>query len=475
MAHAAPVRTKIPTKIPQLASGGAARPARPKARRAARSRVFASGAGRPATRGDGGAVIELEYGITVYPAREGRDRWRAVWYENGQRRQCEAVSEEQLAVRLAMVTERLAADAPNMERTGAELIAHYLDPDRLPADRRWSRKHAHTQRRLCERFAAPVIGGVACQDIKTWHMQQVVNAAPTAKEGARVHGMISALVGAGIGGGYLANPRLATVHWQAVGRPLPPPRVSVAGESGQWIDPAEIPSAGDVERLGKALAAGRHGERDQLMANVAAYSGLRWGEIAALTVPQVDAAARVITVDRKVIEVAGYLYVEPPKNRKRRQTVYPRTTPAGYPLAELLAARIEQARTEQDSGINPLGLVFPSPHGKHWRSSNFNRNVLKRAYLEVGWRDADGNCGWTWHSLRHVFCTTALFTWKLDVTDVSRMAGHATYRITLDMYVGSTAGVLDRARQATELTRLAAFRPRRSARRRCDLPGCPRQ
>jgi integrase len=54
------------------------------------------------------------------------------------------------------------------------------------------------------------------------------------------------------------------------------------------------------------------------------------------------------------------------------------------------------------------------------------------------------------HSLRHVFCTTALFVWKLDPTDVSRMAGHANYRTTIDMYVGSTAGVLDRARKATE-------------------------
>jgi hypothetical protein len=49
-----------------------------------------------------------------------------------------------------------------------------------------------------------------------------------------------------------------------------------------------------------------------------------------------------------------------------------------------------------------------------------------------------------------VFCTTALFTWKLEPTDMSRMAAHANYRITLDMYVGSTAGVLDRARAATE-------------------------
>jgi hypothetical protein len=47
-----------------------------------------------------------------------------------------------------------------------------------------------------------------------------------------------------------------------------------------------------------------------------------------------------------------------------------------------------------------------------------------------------------------VFCTTALFTWKLDPTDVSCMAGHANVRTTLLMYVGTTAGVLDRARQA---------------------------
>jgi len=243
-----------------------------------------------------------------------------------------------------------------MERPGADLIAYYLSPDRLPADKRWSRKHAHTQRRLCEWFAAPVIDTVTCQDIKTWHMEQIVNAAPTAGEGRRVQGMISALVSAGIEGGYLANPRLAKVHWQVGQRPLPAPQVSVAGESALFVDPAEIPADTDIDKLGRALAAGR------------------------------------------------------------------------------LAARIEQARDEQDARANPLGLIFPSPTGKHWRSSNFNRQVLQRAYLAAGWRDPDGNGDWTWHSLRHAFCTTALFTWKLDATDVSRMAGHANYRITLDMY-----------------------------------------
>jgi integrase len=395
-------------------------------------------------------VVELDCGVTVYPARTEGDRWRAVWYENGQRRQCESRSEAMLAAKLEKIAERLTADAPNLERPGADLIAWYLCPDRLPPDEQWSRKHADTQARLCKRFVVPVIGKVTCQDIKVAHMQQIVNSAPTPSEGSRVRRMLSALVAAGISGGYLTSPRLREVHWQAAGRPLPAPQVSVAGESALLVDPDEIPASIDVARLGRALAAGRHGDRHELMAQTAAYSGLRWGELTALTVPQIDPDDRCITVDRKVVEIDGHLYVEAPKNRKRRRTIYPRATPADFPLAERLASRIDQARTEQQGGTNPLGLIFPSPRGTHWRSSNFSHRVLISAYQAAGWRDAHGQGNWTWHSLRHVFCTTALFTWKLDVTDVSRMAGHSNYRITLDMYVGSTAGILDRARTATE-------------------------
>jgi len=132
--------------------------------------------------------------------------------------------------------------------------------------------------------------------------------------------MISALVTAGIEGGYLTSPRLAMVHWQAGDRPLPAPRVTVSGESALWVDPAEIPADADIGKLGQALAAGWHGERDELMASTAAYSGLRWGELTALTIGQIDQAGRVITMDRKVIEVAGHLYIEAPKNRKSRRT-----------------------------------------------------------------------------------------------------------------------------------------------------------
>ena len=114
MTQAAPARTKIPTEIPQLLHSGPARAVgrSKKGSRTAHSRVIASGTGRATTRGSG-EVIELGCGITVYPAREDQGRWRAVWYENGQRRQCEAASED----RIAAGWRRSPSGSPQMRRT----------------------------------------------------------------------------------------------------------------------------------------------------------------------------------------------------------------------------------------------------------------------------------------------------------------------------------------------------------------------
>jgi hypothetical protein len=174
MALSVPALSKIPTKNPQLRGGGGIRPVPTKARSrrsTAAGSARVSGETREATRGDDRVVVEVAGGVTVYPARGAGDRWRAVWYEAGRRRQCESVTEAGLAAKLEKITERLVADAPGMERPGADLIAFYLSPDRHPAGRAWSRKHADTQRRLCARYLAPVIGGLPCQDITAGDMQ----------------------------------------------------------------------------------------------------------------------------------------------------------------------------------------------------------------------------------------------------------------------------------------------------------------
>ena len=72
---------------------------------------------REATRGEGPAVVELANGVTVYPAdlglqrskvfhvpgRFAADRWRAVWYEDRRRRECQDLTEPGLAARLEKI------------------------------------------------------------------------------------------------------------------------------------------------------------------------------------------------------------------------------------------------------------------------------------------------------------------------------------------------------------------------------------
>ena len=219
-------------------------------------------------------------------------------------------------------------------------------------------------------------------------MQRIVNAAPTAGEGARLRRCLSAMVTAGIAAGYLTSPRLKEVHWQAAGRAAPGPQVAIAGESALFVDPAEIPADHDVARLGRALAAGRRGDLHELMASTAAYTGLRQGELFALTAAQVAPAARVITVDRKVVEVAGKLLPGGAQGPQAAQHHLPRPHPGRLPARRTGSPPASrQARAEQDAGTNPLGLMFPSPRGTWWRSSNFDRRVLAPAYHAAGWRD----------------------------------------------------------------------------------------
>jgi 3D (Asp-Asp-Asp) domain-containing protein len=117
------------------------------------------------------------------------------------------------------------------------------------------------------------------------------------------------------------QPPAQNVRWQPGDRPAPAPKTSIAGESALYVDHANIPATVDVTNLASAL--GYLHPDYELMAYTAAYTGLRWGETTALTADQIDTASRVISVDRKIIEIGGKLHLEAPKGRKKRRTIYP--------------------------------------------------------------------------------------------------------------------------------------------------------
>ncbi len=162
-----------------------------------------------------------------------------------------------------------------------------------------------------------------------------------------------------------------------------------------------------VEQL--AAAAEPHG----LIIRVLAYTGMRWGELAALRVRQVDLVRRRLLVAESVTEVNGRAIFGTPKTHQRRSVPLPRFLIE--PVSVHLAGR---ARDD---------LAFPSPGGDVLRNNNFRRRVFDRAAEAVGLE------GLTPHDLRHTAASLAIAE-GANVKAVQRMLGHASAAMTLDVY-----------------------------------------
>ena len=133
------------------------------------------------------------------------------------------------------------------------------------------------------------------------------------------------------------------------------------------------------------------GPRWEALVFAAAYTGLRWGELAGLRRRGVDLERKLVTVTRKLGEVNGQLSFSPPKTAAGKRTI-------GMPsfVARSLAVHIDLYALP-----GAEGLVFPSADGQPMRRSNFRRRVWEPATTEVGMT------GFRFHDLRHTAATLA--------------------------------------------------------------------
>jgi len=106
-------------------------------------------------------------------------------------------------------------------------------------------------------------------------------------------------------------------------------------------------------------------ERDRMLVAFLAFSGLRFGEAAALTFADLDFANNVVHVRRSTNEVRGDLVLGPPKNGKARQV-------PGVPQVMDPLGRRSAGREAQD-------LVFTAPEGGMLRFSTWRRRVFAPA------------------------------------------------------------------------------------------------
>jgi integrase len=144
--------------------------------------------------------------------------------------------------------------------------------------------------------------------------------------------------------------KMARNPCETVPRPKPPrPEVSVR----------------DGKQVMKLLAASRNA-RDQALLTLAVTTGMRQGEIFALTWDDIELAARTISIKRTLAEDRqGHLVRSEPKTPKSRRIIY---------LPELARTALTALRAESDS---PSGFVFTSAAGTPLRKNNFLKRVFK--------------------------------------------------------------------------------------------------
>ena len=188
-------------------------------------------------------------------------------------------------------------------------------------------------------------------------------------------------------------------------------------------NPCAIPGAGDEASAGRPAVsvpqvyalADAVGPRWRALVLLAAFCGLRFGELAALTLGRLDLLHGTVTVAESVSELAGGVrHVGPPKSDAGRRTV-------AIPAVILNDLQQHVARFAESG---PSGLVFVGPKGRPLRNANFGRSVWRPAVQQVGLS------GLHFHDLRGCAATLAAIAGATTAELMHRL-GHATPDVAL--------------------------------------------
>ncbi len=150
---------------------------------------------------------------------------------------------------------------------------------------------------------------------------------------------------------------------------------------------------------------------------VAAYTGLRAGELMALRRMHIDLLHQTITIDEQVQYVGGRHLVLPPKSAAGRRSVA---------VPSVVASELEK-HLELYAEPGAEGLVFAAPEGGFLRLENFRKRVWLPAVAQAGLAPLRV------HDLRHT-CASLAIAAGADVKVLQRMLGHASAALTLDRY-----------------------------------------
>lgn len=166
-----------------------------------------------------------------------------------------------------------------------------------------------------------------------------------------------------------------------------------------------------------ALLADSIDERFRAFVLLAAYGGLRFGELAGLRRKRVDVLRARVTVAETLTDVNGVLRFGAPKTKRSRREV---------PLPRSIVRELD-THLGRFVGAGADALVFTGPKGAALRRAGFRRSWWQPAVSATGLE------GFKVHELRHTFVALWVDA-GANVKEVSVRAGHSSVAFTLDHY-----------------------------------------
>jgi integrase len=303
------------------------------------------------------------------------------------------------------------ATAKTYARQVEEAMAggHYVNPEQgKVAFRVWSadvmtsrinlRDSTRARDEACmQSLILPVFGDVPLEAIQPGDIQAFVSglvkggyAAATVR---KAYQLVSNVLSAAVNEGVLARSPARGVN-------LPP----MVREEMRFLSPGQI----------RELAEAIH-PRYSALVMTAGYSGLRFGELAALKSGRVDFRDGTLSVVETLGYVAGHLVTGPPKTTAARRTVaLPRF------LVDVLEQHMGMFPGDDDS-------VFSSSGGGPIRASNFRRRYWQPAV------EASVGALMRFHDLRHSH-VAILIDQNTHPKVIAQRLGHTSVRTVLDVY-----------------------------------------
>ena len=397
-----------------------------------------------------------DFGIRIYAPKADKTYWRISYVDQeGKLRDTTATSERLAMNRASEIEKLLMNNVGNLPHNAvSEMIDEYIkEKTKIHSGGRaeWGAKHKRSQLSIFRNHVLSAVGDKKCIRLDNSDLIKIIDACGTVDVRDHVATAISTLIRWGCAKGWLLqNSDMLLRDLNKIANR----KVKIAGESKHHVDKREIPTHAKVAAVAKAASEVTDVWWYELMFNLAAYSGLRFGEICDLDLTDIDLNQRQIIVDFQCLSDGGNKSRQLPKWDKQRTTVFPEVTPSGYKLKANLKKRISELNKMNVTPVLQDGtsrkLLFPNKDGGWLCPSSFGNRVRRPAQEIAGWpKDSDGKFVWNFHSLRHVFCTYYFVDLKKKIGDVAFTAGHASPVTTLEMYVGITGGVLERMTETT--------------------------